>query len=152
MKKLIDVYVYKIVEGEPRFLLFLRSANKIYANQWRMIGGKVKEEEKYWEAALREFREETSLEPGTFWTIPSMNSFYEAKSDQIHQIPAFAIEISDGLKPVLDDEHTEFEWISIEALDSYLSWPEQKRLIRLTNHILVNGQILPEWLIDISRT
>lgn len=150
MKKLIDVYIYKMIEGEPRFLLFLRSANKIYANQWRMVGGKVQENEKYWEAAYREFREETSLEPHKFWTIPSVNTFYEAKSDQIHQIPAFAIEIGNEVVPVLDDEHSAFEWISIEALDSYLSWPEQKRLIRLTHHILVNGQILPEWLIDIT--
>ena len=87
MKKLIDVYVYRIVEGEPQFLLFLRSAKKIYARQWRMIGGKVEQGEKYWEAALRELKEETGLIPSRFWTIPSINSFYEAKTDQIHQIP-----------------------------------------------------------------
>lgn len=150
MKKLIDVYTYRIKEGEPEFLLFLRSSKKIYANQWRMVGGKVEKGETYWEAALREFKEETSLHPESFWTIPSVNTFYETKTDQIHQIPAFAVEINPDAEPILDDEHTEFRWISIDELDSYLSWPEQKRLIRLTHHILSNDQILPEWHIEFT--
>lgn len=149
MKKLIDVYAYRIKKGEPEFLLFLRSAKKIYAHQWRMIGGKVQDGEKYWEAALRELNEETGLSPEQFWTIPSVNTFYEAKSDQIHQIPAFAVELSTEAVPELDDEHTEYRWISIDELDSYLYWPEQKRLIRLTYDLLVNDQILPEWRIPI---
>ena len=150
MKKLIDVYVYRIEKGEPEFLLFLRSAKKIYAHQWRMIGGKVLEGELYWEAALRELKEETGLEPSKFWTIPSVNTFYEAKTDQIHHIPAFAVELENDDIPELDDEHTEYRWISISELDSYLNWPEQKRLIRLTHDLLINDQILPEWRISIT--
>lgn len=149
MKKLIDVYIYRIKRGAPEFLLLLRSAKKIYAHQWRMIGGKVEEGEKYWEAALRELKEETGLVPHEFWTIPSVNTFYEAKSDQIHHIPAFAVALKDEVIPELDDEHTEYRWISIDELDSYLSWPEQKRLIRLTYNLLVNDQILTEWRISI---
>ena len=149
MKKLIDVYVYRMIEGKPEFLLFLRSSKKIYAHQWRMIGGKVQEGEKYWESALRELKEETGLEPQEFWTIPSVNTFYEAKTDQIHNIPAFAVSLYDDSTPELDDEHTEYRWISIDELDSYLVWPEQKRLIRLTFDLLVNDQILPEWRIPI---
>ena len=149
MKKLIDVYVYRIIEGQPEFLLFLRSSKKIYAHQWRMIGGKVEDGEKYWEAALRELKEETGLLPHEFWTIPSVNTFYEAKSDQIHHIPAFAVALENDKTPELDDEHTDFQWISIDELDSYLQWPEQKRLIRLTYNLIVNDQILPEWRISI---
>ncbi|GAB5408894.1 MAG: NUDIX domain-containing protein [Balneolaceae bacterium] len=150
MKKLIDVYAYRIKKGKPEFLLFLRSSKKIYANQWRMIGGKVEEGEKYWQAALRELNEEAGLSPEVFWSIPSVNTFYEAKSDQIHHIPAFAVELKSNSIPQLDDEHTDYQWISIEELDSYLNWPEQKRLIRLTHNLLVNDQILPEWLIPIT--
>lgn len=149
MKKLIDVYAYRMKGGIPEFLLFLRSAKKIYAHQWRMIAGKVKEGEQYWEAALRELKEETGLIPDEFWVIPSVNTFYETKTDQIHQIPAFAVALDHEVIPELDDEHTKYRWISIDELDSYLSWPEQKRLIRLTYNLLVNDQILPEWRISI---
>ena len=76
----------RMSSGVPEFLLLLRSKNKIYANQWRMVGGKVKEGETYWEGALRELKEELGLEPDFFWVIPSVNTFYEPSSDQLHQI------------------------------------------------------------------
>lgn len=149
MKKLIDVYPYRIKDGYPEFLLLKRSSEKIYAGQWRMIGGKVKEGEASWEAALRELREETTVKPGTFWVIPSVNQFYEAKSDTIHHIPAFAAEIDDEADIILDDEHTGFSFIRIDEVDSYIQWPEQRRLMKLTHDILTDPtlDILPQWII-----
>lgn len=149
MKRLIDVYVYRLNSGEPEFLLLLRSKKKIYADQWRMVGGKVNEGEAYWEGALREIREELGLAPDTFWVIPSVNTFYEAKTDQIHRIPAFAAEISDQVI-TLDAEHTEYRWVTVDEIEEMIAWPEQKRLIRLADQLLRNQQILPEWRIELS--
>ena len=152
MKKLIDVYPYKIEEGEPLFLIFKRSSKKIYGNQWRMVGGKVKEGESHWEAALRELKEETGLIPEQFWTIPSVNQFYEAKSDTIHAIPAFATELGGNQKIQLDEEHSGFKWVTIDEIPEHILWPEQRRLMQLTYNILTDQhlEILPEWIIDIS--
>ena len=152
MKKLIDVYPYKMKGGQPLFLIFKRSSNKIYGNQWRMVGGKVKDGEKSWEGALRELKEETGLIPTKFWAIPSVNQFYEAKSDTIHAIPAFAAELDGSEDIILDEEHSEYKWVSIEGVEPYISWPEQRRLMKLTYDILTDQflEILPEWIIDFS--
>lgn len=150
MKKLIDVYVYRMNSGMPEFLLLLRSSKKIYANQWRMVGGKVEADETYWEAALRELNEELSVSPTSFWVIPSVNTFYEAKTDQIHSIPAFAVELTPETEIKLDDEHQEYKWVRPNDIDGMVHWPEQKRLIRLTNELLLNHKILPEWHIKQS--
>lgn len=149
MKRLIDVYVYRLNSGEPEFLLLLRSKKKIYANQWRMVGGKVKDGEDYWMGAQREVKEELGVTPDAFWVIPSVNTFYEAKSDQIHHIPAFAAEISDQ-EIKLDEEHSEYRWVTVSDIEEMIAWPEQKRLIRLTDQLLRNQQILPEWRIELS--
>lgn len=151
MKKLIDAYPYRIHNGEPEFLLLKRSENKIYANQWRMVGGKVKEGEKYYEAALREIKEETGLEPLKFWTVPSVNRFYEASTDSIYSIPGFAAEIDYSAQLKLDDEHSGYKWVHINEVTSYIKWPEQRRIMNLIHEILTvqSFEILPEWLIDL---
>ncbi|MEQ8525586.1 NUDIX pyrophosphatase [Gracilimonas sp.] len=152
MKKLIDVYPYKIKGGQPLFLIFKRSSDKIYGEQWRMVGGKVKDGEASWEGALRELKEETGLAPKKFWAIPSVNQFYEPNSDTVYSIPAFAAELAGDEEIQLDAEHSEFKWVSIEGIQPYISWPEQRRLMELTYDILTDQflEILPEWIIDIS--
>ncbi len=113
-KKLIDLYPYRWIHEKPEFLLLKRSKGHIYEGQWRMIGGKVEEGETYWQAALRELKEETGLIPKKFWTLPGINQFYEPKTDQILSIPAFAAEIDPAHKPRLDEEHQKAEWFGIE--------------------------------------
>lgn len=147
-KRLIDCYPYRIKNGVPEFLLFKRAGSKIYAGQWRMVGGKVKEGETRWEGALRELKEETGLTPIRFWTIPSINTFYEPKSDAVHQIPAFAAELSADDKPLLDEEHTGYVWLDASEAVDRVPWPEQKRLILLSDNIIRNDQILEDWLIS----
>ncbi len=151
MKKLIDVYPYRIVKNEVEFLIFRRSSKKIYAGQWRMVGGKVKSDESSWQAGLRELNEETGLTPGLFWSVPSVNQFYEHKTDTVHTIPAFAAQLTAEVNVILDEEHTEFKWISAIDVDHYIKWPEQRRLIRLIEQLSVkkNNEILPEWIIEI---
>lgn len=147
-KKLIDVYAYKLVEDTPLFLLLKRSAGKVYEGQWRMIGGKVEDDETYWQAAYRELGEETNLKPQKFWTVPTVNHFYEASSDQILIIPSFGAEVDSNKAPLLDDEHINFKWITAKDTSSHIYWPEQIRIIHLMNDLIVNRQILNEWIIS----
>ena len=117
-----------------------------------MIGGKVKAQETYWQAALRELKEETSLVPTDFWTVPSINQFYEYSSDKILSIPAFAAEINLGETIQLDDEHAEFRWIQPKDASTYIQWPEQIRLIELTNRLITSNKILDDWRVPISSS
>ena len=147
-KKLIDLYPYKIINQEPRFLLFKRAQGHIYQGQWRMIGGKVEAGETYWQAALRELDEETGLSPSLFWTVPSVNQFYEHKTDTILTIPVFAAEIRENEEIVLDSEHSKFDWFPVQKAVDVIIWPEQRRLLELVHHIVTSNQILDDWLIS----
>jgi len=149
-KRLIDLYPYKLVDKNISYLLFKRAAGRIYDGQWRMIGGKVKIGESHWEAALRELSEETTLKPQLMWTIPSVNSFYEHHTDTILNIPAFAAEIDGSSSIILDSEHSEYAWFSLEDAIDKIIWPEQRRLLRLTDSLITSNQILEDWHVPIS--
>ena len=144
--RLVDVYLYKKEHDKVNHLIFKRASDVIYARQWRMIGGKVKENEKAYEAARRELKEETALTPTNFWSIPSLNSFYDYQTDTLHHIPAFAAEVP-FKTPKLNHEHTEFKWIDSEEICQYIVWPKQQRLMQLLTSIIMNNQLIDEWII-----
>lgn len=148
-KKLIDLYPYRINKNnDVEFLLLKRAKGEKYDSQWRMIGGKVEEGEAHWKAALRELNEETGLKPITFWTLPSLNKFYEWNTDEILLIPAFAAEISTSDSIKLNREHSTSNWFDIDEAANLISWPEQRRLLKLLHDIVISNQILDDWLVS----
>jgi dATP pyrophosphohydrolase len=148
MSRLVDLYAYRTDGEEIKTLILKRSPDVIYAGQWRMVGGKVRDDEKAYEAARRELLEETGWQPQTFWALPSVNQFYDVKSDTIRQIPAFAAEISAEAEPVnLDHEHVDARWIRKEQISDYICWPEQQRLMKLLISITTQNKLLDEWII-----
>lgn len=147
MPRLVDVYPYRKKENELSLLILKRSADVKYPNQWRMIGGKAEKDEKLYSTALRELEEETGLVPLLFWSIPSVNQFYDHQTDTIHTIPAFAAELSTDADITLNHEHSEHKWISAEEIDDYIAWPEQRRLMKLLVKIIKGNNLLEEWII-----
>jgi dihydroneopterin triphosphate diphosphatase len=150
MKRLVDVYPYAFTAKGLRFLIFKRAPQSRYAGQWRMIGGKARAGETYSGAALRELKEETALSPELFWNIPSLNQFYEADTDQIHHIPAFAAELNDDIDEEirLNHEHTKYKWIETGKIKNFVAWPEQRRLMQLAANLITEDQILDDWIIE----
>ncbi len=140
--RVVDVYVYRLSREGIRFLLLRRAAGIVYAGQWRMVGGKIERGETAWQAALRELEEETGCRPSTFWSVPSVNAFYEWQHDRINLIPAFAAAFEGT--PVLSREHDTSRWFTPEEAAALLTWPEQRRLLGLVAAMLGEGTIPPE--------
>jgi dATP pyrophosphohydrolase len=128
---LIDVYPYRLAGMGREYLLLRRSPDVVYAGEWRMVGGKIRRGETAGQAAVRELREETGLSPRVFWTVPSVNIFYERESDVVHLIPAFAAELT--ADPLLNHEHDDFGWYAYDAAVKRLRWPEQRRLLGIVD-------------------
>lgn len=145
--KVVDVYPYRKVEGNIEFLLFHRSKGAYCENQWRMVGGKREMDETAWQAGLRELLEETGCEPVLYWTVPSLNHFYEAENDRIMLIPAFAAEINAEDDILLNEEHDSYRWLQSSEAEHVIIWPEQIRLISLIDQILRHKTIADEWVI-----
>lgn len=152
MAHLVDVYPYFMEQNEVKILLFKRSTDVVYANQWRMIGGKVKRQETADQAAMRELEEETGIsDPRLFWTIPSLNQYYDHTEDVIRQIPAFAAEINGSEDIILNHEHVEFRLVPYSEIGQYKLWPEQQRLIALLENIITNKKLIDDWIISAQK-
>jgi len=132
--RVVDVYPYRHAATNPEFLLFRRADDVSYAGQWRMVGGKIEPNESAWEAGQRELREETGHAASHFWALPSVNTFYEWRTDRINITPAFAAALSSD--PVLTTEHKDYGWWTVDEAAARLAWPEQRRLLRLTHRTL----------------
>ncbi|HHP7237305.1 NUDIX domain-containing protein [Longibacter sp.] len=132
--RVVDVYPYRLTpdrESGVELLLLRRAEGRSYARTWRMVGGSIEPGEAAWKTARRELLEETGCEPHRFWTLPSVNTFYEWQSDRINLTPAFGAELT---HPSIDlnAEHDLYRWFSPTAACRRLEWPEQQRLARLT--------------------
>ena len=125
--------------GGYEYLLLRRASHKIYAGSWRMVGGKLKTEETAWQACLREVAEETQLPVERLLAVPYVNRFYEWQQDRINDIPVFVAVTRRGQDPVLDEEHSDFAWLPLEAALVRLPWPGQREGLRAAENLLTDA-------------
>lgn len=135
----------RTVGGGYEFLLLRRSASKIYAGDWRMVGGKIEAGESAWQACLRELAEETGLSPKRLLTVPYLNRFYEWEADRVNEIPVFVAVVEES-EPQLDDEHDGHEWLGPEAACARLAWPGQREGLRAALALLTENEALQRHL------
>ncbi|MBT02235.1 NUDIX pyrophosphatase [bacterium] len=137
---LFDCFVVNKINDDYRFLMLKRAKGKMYEGMWRMVAGKIKPNEKAWEACLREIQEETNLKIDELYSVPFVNSFYEWETDSIHSIPVF-LAITKESKVTMNDEHDKYEWLYIDEAISRLEWPGQKKGIEESFKMLTNKQM-----------
>jgi dihydroneopterin triphosphate diphosphatase len=145
--RVFDCHVARpTTDGSYEYLLLKRSSHKIYADTWRMVGGKLTERETAWQGCLRELAEETQLPIERLLCVPYVNRFYEWRHDRINDIPVFVALTRTGADPVLDDEHTAFTWLSLESALERLPWPGQSEGLRAADTLLRTGHVLQEFM------
>jgi dihydroneopterin triphosphate diphosphatase len=136
LSKYIECYVYKESEKEIKYLLLKRSETKEpYPGIWQIVTGRFEKDEKAYETALREVKEETGLNPVLCYVAPKMNEFYTPHNDKIYLIPVFVVNVSED-KVILSDEHTHFEWVDYDTAFKKIHWYSQKENLKIIDDIL----------------
>ena len=126
---LIEVHIIKKEEQGLKTLIMKRASNQMYPNIWQMVTGKISENEKAYEAAIREIKEETNLEIDKLFIVPNVNYFYNNFDDSITIIPVFAAIITSGKNLKISHEHSEYKWCSVEEAKKKFAWQGQKKSI-----------------------
>ncbi|MEW6701684.1 MAG: NUDIX domain-containing protein [Bacteroidota bacterium] len=137
---LIEVHIFRKVENDLEFLLLKRAMNEKYPGVWQMVTGAIDNNEKAFQTALREIKEETGLSPIKFWIVPNINSFYSPEKNQICMIPVFAALVDEKSEIEISHEHSKFKWTSKEETLRMLAWPGQRKSVEIIYEYFSNQQ------------
>jgi dATP pyrophosphohydrolase len=127
----IAVFVAR-ASGDGRsheFLQLHRSADDWAGGTWQTVRGTIEPNETAIQAALRELREETTLVPGEFYRLDSIETFYSADDDSIvHSIPFLAF-VDPPALVMLNAEHDAMRWVAEDDADQAFMWPSEMPLL-----------------------
>ena len=135
---LIEAHIFRETVSGIEFLLLKRADDQQYPGLWQMVTGKIEGEEKAYQTALREIKEETGLLPVQLWVAPKINSFYELKDDYICMLPVFAARIEGKTNVILSEEHTEYKWVGKDEAKKLLAWPGQRESVDIIEDYFLN--------------
>ena len=121
----IDCHVVYWEADIPQFLTIKRAPNERYPLIWQCVTGGIKNNEKAFEAAIRELKEETGLNAEKIWTVDRVNNYYDPKYDKVFLIPTFGVEVRK--KDVqLSSEHIDYYWGDVESVKKKILFNQQK--------------------------
>src|SRR3954471_23280437 len=108
------------------FLQLRRAAGDYGAGMWAIVRGKIEAGETAWQAALRELKEETALEPVEFYALNTLDTFYLAHDDSVRHVPGFVAAVARDALITLNEEHDAVRWVSRDDFHTAYLWPGER--------------------------
>lgn len=132
----VATVLLKKIENEYKVLL-LKRATPVLKDVWCYVGGSIEKGEEAWEAALREIKEETGITNVKLYTSNKFDQIYSYKENFIYVAPVFVGYVEDQQDVTINDEHSEYKWLSIEEAIYTVSLPgNDEVLLTVKNHFV----------------
>ena len=141
----VIVYVLRKTEKDTEILFLKRSKKDGLDNFWLHVAGKIEGSETGWQAALRELKEETGLDPRAFYTANHCEQFYSVSNDKIVILPMFVAFVDKKDCVTLNDEHSEYKWFSLEEARQVVPFNNQRECLRVIEQGFIRSEP-PEFL------
>ncbi|MCB5239131.1 NUDIX domain-containing protein [Niallia circulans] len=87
------------------------------------MGGSLEQGEQAWQAALREVKEETGITNLLLYSTNTFDQIYSPLENYIYIAPVFVGFIEEDDHVRLNDEHSEYKWLSFKEANEYVSLP-----------------------------
>jgi 8-oxo-dGTP pyrophosphatase MutT (NUDIX family) len=136
----VDVYVLRLSSAGLEVLVLRRGPNGRSPGSWETVHGHIELEETPVEAARREVREETGLEPTRLYNLSRVESFYRHRTDEIALVPVFACVVDGAAAARPSAEHDRVEWLALSQAAARFSWPRERRALKDLLSILGSGE------------
>ena len=125
----VSCFVLRHLEDEWQVLMLKRVGEPL-DGEWCQVAGRLEDNETAWEAAMREVAEETSLTPDRLYSANLCEQFYSAFADAILLVPVFVAFVGPGKKVTLNEEHSDYKWMSLAEAEMVLPFQSQVRTFR----------------------
>ena len=126
---LVDLYVLRGTEGSLECLTLRRASGGRCPGSWEAVHGHIEPGEQPAEAARRELREETGLEPVRLYNLSRVELFYQHRQDEVALVPVFVAFAEPDATVVLSAEHDRAEWLPVAEAGRRLAWPRERRAL-----------------------
>ena len=134
----VDVYVLRRAGESWEVLLLQRATGTRCPGSWETVHGRIEPGERPEEAALREVREETGLEPERLYNI-TVQGFYLHTVNTVMLAVVFAAVVGESGAVTLGAEHERAEWLGIPEATARYTWPRSRAVLAEIAFLLRRG-------------
>jgi len=129
----VEVYLFR---RTPRagLLLLRRAKRDSLPGIWQPVTGRIEPGERALDAAVREVREETGLDPTRWWRLEHVVSYIHPKSDELRVVALFAAEMNGRPRVTLSHEHDALRWVTLAAAAPMVLWDTQRFALQALRH------------------
>jgi dATP pyrophosphohydrolase len=135
----IDAYLLRVGAAGLEVLVLRRAPGRRSPGSWETVHGHIEPGETPVQAALRELREETGVEPARLYNVSRVEAFYRHQTNAIVLIPVFAGVVDARAAVRHSAEHDRAEWLEPRQAAARLSWPRERRALDDVLSILGSG-------------
>ena len=109
-------------------LMVQRAPTERFPLAWGLVSGTRQGDETLICIAVREIREELSIEESVFWSTNHLITFYDPENDSIWHAPVFVLIIeNESLGPSF--EIAQFAWLTCDEAVAISRWKSLKRIL-----------------------
>lgn len=134
------------MDGETKMLLMKR----VKGGFWCHVAGSIEAGETGSEAIVREFLEETQIEVSDLYNAQFLEKFFEAEVNVIQLIPVFVVLCPDNQAVILNEEHTEYRWCSLQEALELAPFPNQHAVFKHVWQYFVERQANPLYQVELN--
>jgi dATP pyrophosphohydrolase len=147
----IEVYLFTRSRG-TQLLLLRRARSESLAGVWQPVTGRIEPRERSVDAAVREVREETGLEPQRWWRLEQVTSYVHPVSDELRVVALYAAQVDARARVRLSHEHDASRWVTLAGAAPLVLWDTQRAALQaLRRQVLGPARLAAALEIQMTR-